>query len=210
MREIFDGCHHHSCVDDRKLLQGPQGEKGEKGDKGDKGDPLTWEDLTQAQKEEIRGEVGPQGPQGDKGQKGEAFTYDDFTEDQLEQLRGPRGLRGEKGDTGDKGDRGERGPQGIPGEQGPRGFKGEPLRYADLTEEQKDELRGEQGPQGLGLVIRGRMDTVGELKTTKPHGEYGDAYLIGEDVWFWDHNKEEWYLGGQWKGDQGGPEGRKR
>ena len=30
MREIFDGCHHHSCADDRKLLQGPQGPKGEK------------------------------------------------------------------------------------------------------------------------------------------------------------------------------------
>lgn len=39
-----------------------------KGDKGDKGDPLTWEDLTEEQKAEIKGE------KGDKGDTGEGFA----------------------------------------------------------------------------------------------------------------------------------------
>lgn len=38
--------------------------------KGDKGDPLTFEDLTAAQKEQLRGEPGPQG---------EPFVYDDMS-----------------------------------------------------------------------------------------------------------------------------------
>ena len=53
-------------------IRGPQGLKGDKGDKGDQGDPglngqdgtMTFEDLTDEQKEEIRG------PKGDKGDKG--------------------------------------------------------------------------------------------------------------------------------------------
>lgn len=68
--------------------QGPRGEKGEKGDKGDTGpagSSVTFDDLTEDQKEELRGETGPQGPQG------------------------PEGPKGEKGDKGDKGDPGDAG-----------------------------------------------------------------------------------------------------
>jgi hypothetical protein len=46
---------------------------------------VTFDDLTEDQKEELRGETGPQGPQG------------------------PEGPKGEKGDKGDKGDPGDAG-----------------------------------------------------------------------------------------------------
>lgn len=81
-------------------LQGPKGDpgpKGEDGEQGPKGDPLRFEDLTEAQKLELKGEQGP---------KGEPFKYTDFTEEQLAALKGERG---EKGETGE---RGRKGPQG--------------------------------------------------------------------------------------------------
>ncbi len=76
--------------------------------KGEKGDPFTYNDftpeqlaalkgqdgtvsfdnLTQAQKDSLKGE------QGERGLKGDAFTYDDFTPAQLEELRGEPGESG--------------------------------------------------------------------------------------------------------------------
>lgn len=55
-------------------LQGPKGEpgpKGEDGAQGPKGDPLRFDDLTEAQKLELKGEKGDKGEQGDRGPKGE-------------------------------------------------------------------------------------------------------------------------------------------
>lgn len=49
-------------------LQGPKGEpgpKGEDGVQGPKGEPLRFEDLTEAQKLELKGEKGDKGEQGD-------------------------------------------------------------------------------------------------------------------------------------------------
>lgn len=41
----------------------------------------------------------------------------------------------------------EVGVRGIPGPRGPKGEKGDPLRFEDLTEEQKAELLGESGEE---------------------------------------------------------------
>ena len=90
-------------------LQGPKGEpgpKGEDGVQGPKGEPLRFDDLTEAQKLELKGEKGDKGEQGIPGPKGEPFKYTDFTEEQLAALKGERG---EKGETGE---RGRKGPQG--------------------------------------------------------------------------------------------------
>ena len=111
-------------------LQGPKGDpgpKGEDGVQGPKGEPLHFEDLTEAQKLELKGEKGDKGEQGAPGPKGEPFKYSDFTSEQLELLKGP------KGDTGEN------------GEPGP---KGEPFKYTDFTEEQLAALKGERGEIG--------------------------------------------------------------
>lgn len=87
-------------------LQGPKGEpgpKGEDGMPGPKGEPLRFEDLTEAQKLELKGDKGEPGT---PGPKGEPFKFSDFTAEQLELLKGP------------KGDAGEPGAQGSPGPQG--------------------------------------------------------------------------------------------
>lgn len=90
-------------------LQGPKGDpgpKGEDGVQGPKGEPLRFDDLTEAQKLELKGEKGDKGEQGIPGPKGEPFKYSDFTSEQLELLKGP------KGDTGENGEQGSPGPQG--------------------------------------------------------------------------------------------------
>lgn len=56
--------------------QGPQGERGLQGEKGEPGTDgvdgvLTFEALTEEQKESLKGADGPQGPQGPKGDKGD-------------------------------------------------------------------------------------------------------------------------------------------
>lgn len=111
-------------------LQGPKGEpgpKGEDGMPGPKGEPLRFEELTEAQKLELKGEKGDKGEQGIQGLKGEPFKYSDFTPEQLNALKGPKGDAGEHG------------------EQGP---KGEPFKYTDFTKEQLAALKGERGEKG--------------------------------------------------------------
>lgn len=91
-------------------LQGPKGEpgpKGEDGVQGPKGEPLRFEDLTEAQKLELKGEKGDKGEQGIPGPKGEPFKYSDFTPEQLNALKGPKGDTGENGKQGPKGEQGD-------------------------------------------------------------------------------------------------------
>lgn len=124
-------------------LQGPKGDpgpKGEDGEQGPKGEPLRFEDLTEAQKLELKGEKGDKGEQGIQGPKGEPFKYSDFTTEQLNALKGP------KGDTGEN------------GEHGP---KGEPFKYTDFTEEQLVALKGERGEKGE-TGERGRKGPQGD------------------------------------------------
>lgn len=93
-------------------IMGPAGPQGPKGEDGG----IKFEELTDAQKEELRG---PQGIQGPKGETGDV---------------GPAGPDGAQGPKGDKGDTGERGPEGL---QGPAGENGKD--YV-LTEADKAEI----------------------------------------------------------------------
>lgn len=88
-------------------LQGPKGDpgpKGEDGKQGPKGEPLRFEELTEAQKLELKGEKGDKGEPGTPGPKGEPFKFSDFTAEQLELLKGPKGDTGEPGAPGPQGD----------------------------------------------------------------------------------------------------------
>lgn len=87
-----------------------------------KGDPLTFNDLTAAQKEELRGPQGERGPQGPAGPQGPTG------------IAGPQGIQGATGSTGPKGDAGAVGPQGPQGPAGPPGAVGP---------------QGPQGPRGM-------------------------------------------------------------
>lgn len=98
------------------------------------GDLYVWSDTTWTNVGRVKGEVGQTGPQGPAGPRGP---------------QGPTGAKGEKGDQGEQGPRGFTGEQGANGIQGPRGEtgprgakgdKGDPLKYTDLTQDQKQEM----------------------------------------------------------------------
>lgn len=99
---------------------GPQGPKGAKGDTGEQGPAgadgtMTFEDLTDEQRESLRGPAGADGepgPQGEPGPKGD--TGDTGPQ-------GPQGIQGEPGPKGDTGARGATGARGPAGPQGPAG-----------------------------------------------------------------------------------------
>ena len=65
---------------------------------------LTFDDLTQAQKEQLRGLQGEKGEKGDPGRDGEPGATG---------ATGPRGEKGEKGETGPQGPQGPQGPAGV-------------------------------------------------------------------------------------------------
>lgn len=98
------------------------------------GDLYVWSDTTWTNVGRVKGEIGQTGPQGPIGPRGP---------------QGPTGAKGEKGDQGEQGPRGFTGEQGANGIQGPqgetgprgeKGDKGDPLKYDDLTQDQKQEM----------------------------------------------------------------------
>lgn len=65
-------------------LQGPQGEQGLQGPQGEPGPAgadgtVSFDELTNEQREALRGPRGEQGLQGEKGEQGDALTYADLT-----------------------------------------------------------------------------------------------------------------------------------
>ena len=103
--KVGDGTHRFS---DLRYLTGPQGPPGVQGIQGPPGRDgvVTFENLSQSQRNSLkgdrgeRGEQGPPGPRGADGQPGQ---------------RGADGARGERGATGE---RGAIGPAGPTGERG--------------------------------------------------------------------------------------------
>lgn len=154
-------------TDEQRLsLKGDKGDKGEQGEQGPKGEQG---------EQGIQGEQGPQGEQGIQGEKGDPGEQGERGE------QGPAGERGPKGEQGERGLQGERGPQGVQGIQGPRGEQGPKgadgsVTFADLTDEQKESLRGPQGERGL----QGEQGPQGEKGEQGPQGERGEQGPQGE------------------------------
>ena len=67
---------------------------------------------------------------------------------QIIKLQGPKGDPGPPGPPGPPGEPGKNGVDGARGIPGPPGPKGEPLRFEDLTESQKQQLKGPKGDRG--------------------------------------------------------------
>ena len=109
-----------------QYLTGPRGERGERGLTGERGPAgrdgvVTFENLSQAQRNTLKGDRGETGPRGEQGQQG------------IPGPQGPRGATGERGPMGERGLIGPQGPQGPQGRQGERGPAG---------------ANGSTGPQG--------------------------------------------------------------
>lgn len=153
--------------------------------KGDKGDAFRYEDFTEEQLKDLKGEKGDAFTYDDftqeqleklKGEKGDAFTYDDFTEEQLEKLKGAKGDSIEVKETSED----EVGnilvsftdDTQITIPKGNKGDKGDPLKYEDLTEEQKAELKGKDGTMSFEDITEEQRATL--------KGEKGDAFTFDD------------------------------
>lgn len=67
-----------------------------------------------------------------KGEKGDKMTFADLTDKDKQELKGDKGEQGPKGDTGSN---------GIKGEKGDKGDKGDTLKYSELSQTEKEELK---------------------------------------------------------------------
>lgn len=100
--KVGDGVHRFS---DLRYLTGPQGPQGIQGVQGPPGRDgvVTFENLSQAQRNSLKGDRGEPGPRG---------------------LQGPPGPAGQRGADGQPGQRGADGARGATGERGPTGERG--------------------------------------------------------------------------------------
>lgn len=116
------------------------------------------------------------------------------------EIKGPQGEMGETGPQGERGLQGEIGPQGIQGAQGEVGPTGP---------------EGKMGPQGLpgadgtSVTILGSFASEEELRREHATGSPGQSYLVGENLYVWSAENDDWTNVGQIKGPKGdiGPTG---
>lgn len=166
---------------------GPTGPTGKRGAKGERGEAMRFEDLTDIQKEALRGLRGIQGP------RGKAMVFDDLTTEQRVLLKGEKGARGESGQNGAVGPQGAMGrgftfndfTEGqleiIRGERGLKGDKGDVLTFEELSDAQKQVLRGEKGERGHkgDAGERGERGRVGPTGPIGHEGKQGPRGLPG-------------------------------
>lgn len=165
--------------------QGPQGEKGEKGDVGPQG---------------IQGPTGPTGPAGPMGLEGpmgeaETLSVGAVTvaadDEDVEIIDSKNGLNHILTFVLPKGHDGK---DGAPGPQGPQGEK------------------GEAGADGTSVTILGSYDSYDDLKRNHSEGQPGQSYLVGDDLYVWSDEVNDWKNVGKIRGPEGkeglqGPQG---
>lgn len=187
--------------------------KGEKGDaftyddftpeqltglKGAKGDPFTFADFTPEQKEELRGPAGKDGTDGVDGIDGQSAVIEGATAS-VTQTVGTPAVDVQLGGTALKRTFAFSFAN-LKGEPGKDGIDGKPFTFADLTPEQKEELKGDPG---AGLTILGEYASPEALKAAHPTGKSGDAYLVSGHIWYWAAESKSWADAGQLQGPQG-------
>ena len=177
-----DGADGAPGVDGKDGAPGPQGPLGPEGPQGPQGLPGT------PGADGKDGAVGPQGPEGPQGEQGPQGPQGLPGKDGAPGADGTDGAAGPQGPAGPEGPEGPQGPQGLPGKdgaigpQGPAGPAGADgidgtMSFEDLTEEQRESLRGPQGdtgPQGPQGEI-GPAGPKGDTGDTGPAGPKGDT-----------------------------------
>ena len=163
-----------------------------------KNNSLTFDKLTDDQKESLRGFKGPRGQRGKPGEQGvpgnnghdglpgkdgldgkdgQSFDFDLLSEDQKKEIRGPRGLRGQRGKPGLDGLNGEKGLDGKDG------LDGKHFTFEDLTDDQKKAIKGERGLRGYKGIrgLEGKPGVAGIDGKPGIHGLNGTNGKDGKD-----------------------------
>lgn len=118
--------------------------------KGEDGKPFTFEDLTEEQKESLRGLPGPPGNDGEDGKDGKSLTFEDLTDEQKLELKADTPSVKLSNYNEDKDlfeifyDNGDY----VSIDFSKLKIRNNKVNFEDLTEEQKEALRGLPGPKG--------------------------------------------------------------
>lgn len=132
------------------------------------------------EKEWVESIKGEKGEQGVTGKDGESFSFEDLTDEQLNMLKGKQGEKGEDGKDG-KSSYELAVEEGFQGEldeylDSLHGEKGEPLRFSDLTEEQIQSLKGQDGTMTFeDLTEEQRASLKGDKGDTGEKGDNGES-----------------------------------
>lgn len=134
------------------------------------------------EKEWVESIKGEKGEQGVTGKDGESFSFEDLTDEQLNMLKGKQGEKGEDGKDG-KSSYELAVEEGFQGEldeylDSLHGEKGEPLKFSDLTEEQIQSLKGQDGTMTFEDLTEEQRES---LKGDK--GDIGDKGETGESAY---------------------------
>lgn len=140
---------------------------------------------------------GDKGDQGEKGEQGEAGPQGE------QGIQGIQGQKGEPGERGPKGDKGDKGEKGDKGDQGEKGETGRALKFEDLTEEQKAQLKGQDGTMTFeDLTPAQKASLKGDKGDPGPAGKDG---ANGEPFRYEDFTEEQLAKLKGPKGDKGEP-----
>ena len=66
-------------------------------------------------------------------------------------------------------------------------------------------VMGPTGPAGTSVSILGSFDSYDDLKIEHPSGSIGDSYLVGDNLYVWSNNTNDWTDVGVIKGPKGDP-----
>ncbi|WFG83406.1 BppU family phage baseplate upper protein [Staphylococcus haemolyticus] len=134
--------------DNDELFKGNKGDKGDKGEQGPKGD---------------KGEIGPQGVQGPAGKDGKDGINGIDGKNGLDGIDGVDGLNGEKGDPFTFDDFTQEQLKSLKGDKGDIGDRGQNLKYNDLTDQEKEELKSVISSQAISDFTLGN-NSIGTNK----------------------------------------------
>lgn len=158
-----------------------KGEKGERGLPGEPGKTFTYQDLTEEQLKELKGTPGEPGKDGENGKSSYELAVEEGFQGELDEYLAS--LHGEKGEPLRFTDLTDEQIQSLKGQDGT-------MTFEDLTEEQRESLKGAQGEEGKSAydiaVAEGFDGTESEfLSTLKGEkgdtGEKGDPGIKGVD-----------------------------
>lgn len=136
-----------------------------------------FEGTEQEWVESIKGEKGEKGETGVAGKDGESFSFEDLTDEQLNVLKGEKGEDGKDGKSSYE-LAVEEGFQGELDEylDSLHGEKGEPLKFSDLTEEQIQSLKGQDGTMTFeDLTEEQRASLKGDKGDIGEKGDPGES-----------------------------------
>lgn len=206
-------------------MPGPQGERGLQGEVGPRGPQgkiavptvnnsgdLEWAFVETNEAElpaarNIRGPAGVQGIQGPRGEQGTIGPTGPTGPQGIQGIQGPQGVQGKDGVQGPQGPVGEQGPVGPEGPQGEIGPIGPQGIQGPAGIQGPEGPKGKDGEDGRSFTVKGRFDSLSELKATHPTGNVGDAYAVGSEtdntIYIWDADISNWNNIGSLQGPQG-------